>query len=224
MQWVELKGVKERLVRLDEQIAAIHLKEELGVQMAALSLKERELDSRLMETRQFSERLSQLVIRVVRGFMQQTQELSFIKFLLSAVLFGAGRDPGSGGSDGPDVPPRGPGSGSPPSPSTSVVSRWLDSALGSPPTPPSSPGPHTPFSEISASEGHSFGTAVSSFQEVKAIEAEGNRGLPEYRGDSGYDGSSEDSWGGIGDVSHNGASQFVRAQELRPMVFSSEGV
>ena len=63
MQWVELKGVKEKLVRLDEQIAAIHLKEEeLGVQMAALSLKERELDSRLVETREFSERLSRLVI------------------------------------------------------------------------------------------------------------------------------------------------------------------
>ena len=46
MQWVELKGMKERLARLDEQIAAIHLKEEeLSVQMTALSLKERELDS-----------------------------------------------------------------------------------------------------------------------------------------------------------------------------------
>ena len=73
--------------------------------MAALSLKERELDSRLVETRQFSERLSRLVIRVICGFMQQTQELSLIKFLLTAILFGAGRDPGSGGSDGPDVPP-----------------------------------------------------------------------------------------------------------------------
>ena len=92
MQWVELKGVKERLTCLDEQTAALHLREEeIGVQMAALSLKERELDSRLVETRQFSERLSQLVIRVVQGFMQQTQEVSLIKFLLSAVLFGAGR-------------------------------------------------------------------------------------------------------------------------------------
>ena len=106
MQWVELKGVKERLGRLDEQMAALHLREEeIGVQMAALSLKERELDSRLVETRQFSERLSQLVVRVVQGFLQQTQEVSFIKFLLSAVLFGAGRSSGPGGPDGPDVPP-----------------------------------------------------------------------------------------------------------------------
>ena len=156
--------------------------------------------------------------------MQQTQEISLIKFLLSAVLFGAGRSPGVGGSNDPDVSPRGPGSGGPPSPSTSVVSCWLDSAFGSPSTPPSSPGPCTPFSEISASEGHSFGTAVSSFQEVEAVEAEGDRGLPEYRGDSGYDGSSEDSWGGIGNVPYNGASQFVQVQELRPMVLSSEGV
>ena len=111
MQWEELKGIKERLVRMDEQMAALHLRdEEIGVQMAALSLKERELDSRLVETREFSERLSRLVVRVVRGFMQQTQEVSLIKFLLSAVLFGAGRSSGSGGPDGPDVPPSGPGS------------------------------------------------------------------------------------------------------------------
>ena len=212
-------------MRLDEQIAAIHLKEEeLGVQMAALSLKERELDSRLVETREFSERLSRLVIRVVRGFMQQTQELSLVKFLLTAVLFGAGRDSGSGASDGPDVPPGRFGSGGPTSPSTSGVSHWLDSAFGSPPTPPSSPGPCTPFSEVSASEGHSFGTAVSSFQEIEAVEVAGDRGVSEYRGDSGYDGGSEDSWGGVGDVPHKGTAQFVRVRELRPMVLSSEGV
>ena len=215
MQWEELKGIKERLVRMDEQMAALHSRdEEIGVQMAALSLKERELDSRLQETREFSERLSRLVIRVVRGFMQQTQELSLIKFLLSAILFGAGRDSGPGGSDGPDVPPRGPGSGGPSSPSTSLVSSWLDSAFGSPPTPPSSPRPDTPFSEVSASEGHSFGTAMSSFQEVEAIEAAGDRGVSEYRGDSGYDGGSEGSWGGVGDVLYNGTSQFVRMWEL----------
>ena len=210
MQWVELKGIKERLTCLDEQMAALHLREEeIGVQMAALSLKERELDSRLVETRQFSERLSQLVIRVVRGFMQQTQEVSLIKFLLSAILFGAGRDSRPGGSDGPDVPPREPGSGGPPSPSTSVVSHWLDSTFRSSPTPPSSSRPHTPFTEVSASEVHSFGTAVSSFQEVEAIEEVGHRGVSADRGDSGYDGGSEAGWGGIGDVSYNGASQFV---------------
>ena len=63
MQWVELKGVKERLARLDEQIAALHLREEeIGERMAALSLKEGEMDSCLVETRQFTERLSRLVI------------------------------------------------------------------------------------------------------------------------------------------------------------------
>ena len=215
MQWVELKGIKEKLVHMDEQMAALHLKEEeLGVQMAALSLKERELDSRLVETREFSERLSRLVILVVHGFMQQTQEVSLIKFLLSAILFRAGRSSGPGGSNDLDVPPGGPGSGSSPSPSTSVVSCWLDSTFGSPPTPPSSPGPHTPFSEISASEGHSFGTAVSSFQEIEAVEAEGNRGVSGDRGDPGYDGSSEDSWGGVRAVPHNSTAQFVRVREL----------
>ena len=202
-------------MRMDEQIAALHLKEEeIGAQMAALSLKERELDSRLLETREFSERLSRLVIRVVRGFMQQTQEVSLIKFLLSAVLFGAGRESGSGGSNGPDVPPRGPGSGGPPSPSTSVVSCWLDSAFGSPPTPPSSPGPHTPFSEVSASEVNSFGTAVLSFQEVEAVEAAGDRGFSPDRGDPGYDGSSEAGWGGVGNALYIGAPQLIRVSEL----------
>ena len=106
MQWTELKGLKERVGRLDEQMAAINLKEEeISSLMAGLALKERELESCLVETRQFSERLSRLVIRVIRGFMQQTQEISLIKFLLSAVLFGAGRSPGTGGSDDPGVPP-----------------------------------------------------------------------------------------------------------------------
>ena len=100
----------------------------------------------------------------------------------------------TGGFDSPDVPPRGPGSGGPPSPSTSVVSGWLDAAFGSSSSPPSSPGPHTPFTEVSAGEGDSFGTAVSSFQEVTAVEEVGNRGVSPDR-DSGYDGGSEVSWG-----------------------------
>ena len=183
--------MKERLVRLDEQIAAIHSKEEeLSIQMTTLSLKERELDSRLMETRQFSERLSRLVVKVICGFMQQTQEVSVIKFLLSAILFGAGRSPGPGRTNDPDGPSGGSGSGGPPSPSTSIISCWLDSAFGGPPTPPSSPGPSMPFTEVLGSEVHSFGTAVSSFQEVEAIEATGDRGVSEHRGDSGYDGGS----------------------------------
>ena len=33
MQWVELKGIKDRLVWMDEQMAALHLKEEeIGAQ------------------------------------------------------------------------------------------------------------------------------------------------------------------------------------------------
>ena len=156
--------------------------------------------------------------------MQQTQELSLVKFLLSAILFGTGRDSGFGGPNGPDVPPSRPGSGGPPSPSTSVVSGWLDSAFGSPPTPPSSPRPHTPFSEVSASEGNSVGTAVSSFEEIEAVEAAGDRVVPGDRGNSGYNGSSEDSWGGVGDVPHNGTPQFVRVRELRSLVLPSEGM
>ena len=132
MQWVEIKAMKERLGRLDEEMARLRVKEEdIGAQMAALFLKERELDACLVESREFS----QLVIHIFQGFLQQTQELSVIKFLLSAVLFGSGRSPGSGGSDGPDVPLRGPGSGGSPSPSTSIISGWLDAAFGgSPPS------------------------------------------------------------------------------------------
>ena len=109
MQWVEIKAMKERLSKLDEEMVRLKVKEEdIGTQMAALSLKERELDTHLVESREFSERLSRLVLRVVRGFLQQTQELSVIKFLLSAILFGSGRSPGTGGSNGPDVPLSGP--------------------------------------------------------------------------------------------------------------------
>ena len=66
MQWEEIKAMKERLNKLDEEMARLKVKEEdIGSQMAALSLKERELDARLVESREFSERLSQLVLRIV---------------------------------------------------------------------------------------------------------------------------------------------------------------
>ena len=105
MQWVEIKVMKEQLSKLDEEMARLKIKEEdIGAQMAALSLKERELDAHLVESREFSERLSWLVLCVIRGFLQQTQELSIIKFLLSAVLFRSGRSLGTVGFDGPDDP------------------------------------------------------------------------------------------------------------------------
>ena len=123
MQWVEIKAIKEQMSKLDEEMVRLKVKEEdIGMQMATLSLSLRELDTRLAESREFSERLSQLVLHTVRGFLQQTQELLVIKFLLSAILFRSGRSPGPGRSNGPDVPPQGPGSGGPPSPSTSIVS------------------------------------------------------------------------------------------------------
>ena len=44
----------------------MRVKEEgIGAQMAALSLKERELDACLVESREFSERLSRLVLCVI---------------------------------------------------------------------------------------------------------------------------------------------------------------
>ena len=74
-------------------MAALHLREEeVKAQMAALEEKTRELESRLQETKDFSVRLSRLVVRVIEGFLQQSQELSFIKFLLTAVILGAGSD------------------------------------------------------------------------------------------------------------------------------------
>ena len=66
MQWVEIKVTKERLNKLDKEMARLKVKEEdIGTQMAALSLKERELDTCLVESREFSERLSWLVLCVV---------------------------------------------------------------------------------------------------------------------------------------------------------------
>ena len=59
MQWVEIKVMKERLNKLDEEMARLKVKEaDIETQMAALSLKERELDTCLVESREFSERLS----------------------------------------------------------------------------------------------------------------------------------------------------------------------
>ena len=111
-------------------MAALHLREEeVKARMAALEEKTRELESRLQETKDFTVRLSRLVVRVVEGFLQQSQELSFIKFILTAILLGAGGDV-SGALNGPDVPPGGPGSGGPPSITTSAISRWLESAFG----------------------------------------------------------------------------------------------
>ena len=133
-------------MKLDEDMARLKVKEEhIGVQMATLSLKERELDACLVETREFSERLSQLVIQVVRGFLQQTQELSVIKFLLSAILFSSGQSPGPGGTYGPDVPPEGLDQEVPlplpPAPQSSPVS-WMP-PLETPPPLLLLPGPYT---------------------------------------------------------------------------------
>ena len=80
-------------------MAMLHLREEMKAQMANLSEKYRELESRLQETKDFTVRLSRLVVCVVEGFMNQSQELLFIKFLLTSILFRAR-------SDGPDVPPK----------------------------------------------------------------------------------------------------------------------
>ena len=87
LQWKEITPLKVSVSTLEAGMAALHLKEEeMKVQMAALDAKTRELESRLQETKDFTVRLSRLVVRVVEGFMQQSQELLFIKFLLTAVL------------------------------------------------------------------------------------------------------------------------------------------
>jgi hypothetical protein len=198
--------------------------EEMATQMAALSLKERELEARLEETKDYSSRLSRLVLHLMRGFMDQTQEISLIKFLLTSVFFGAGRSrPGS--SDGPDEPPRGSGPGGPPSPSTSVVSNWLDSAFRDAPSTPPPSGPHSPHSEVSSEcPSLSFGSAVSSFPSLEAIEDGSHFGLPGVGGEFRYDGSGEAVGGGNGDAQDSGASQYVRLSPLRPLVVSGEGM
>ena len=130
LQWKDINPLKGSVKVLGESMVSLHLKEEeMKAQMAALDMKTRELEARLQETKDFTVRLSRLVVKVVEGYMQQFQELSFIKFLLTAVLFGSGGDV-SGALHGPDVPPRGSGSGGPSSITTSTVSHWLDSALG----------------------------------------------------------------------------------------------
>ena len=158
-------------------MAALHLKEEeMKAQMTALETKTRELEFGLQEAKDFSVRLSRLVVRVIEGFLQQSQELSFIKFILTAVLLGAGGD-GPNSSPGPDVPPGGPGSGDAASISTSAVSRWLDSAFRDS-SPPSSPvGPPTPNSEVSFGEGNSFWTALSPLSALGEIEEGRHSGL-----------------------------------------------
>ena len=83
----------------------------------------------LQETKDFTVRLSRLVVKVVEGYLQHSQELLFIKFLLNAGLFGTG-DNVSGASHGLDVPPGGSGPEGPSSITTSAISHWLDSALG----------------------------------------------------------------------------------------------
>ena len=88
----------------------------------------------------------------------------------------------------------------------------------------SSPRPHTPFTKVLTGEVDSFGTAVSSFQEVEAVEEGHHCGVSSNRGGSGYDGGSEASWGGVEDAPYNSASQFVQVQELQPLVVSGEGM
>ena len=190
-------------------MAALHLREEeMKAQMAALEEKARELESCLQETKDFTVRLSRLVVKVVEGYMQQSQELSFIKFLLTAVLFGARGDV-PGASHGPDVPPGGSGPGSPPSITTSAVSCWLDSALGNT-SPPSSPiGPTTPDSEVSFGEANSFWTAVLPISSLGEIEEGHHSRLLGIGGRTGDHGGIQGIGRGVGLVPDNGVSQFT---------------
>ena len=158
-------------------MVALHLKEEeMKAQMATLDMKTRELEACLQEMKDFTVRLSRLVVKVVEGYMQQSQELSFIKFLLTAILFRS-KGNASGASHGPDVPPGGSGPGGPPSVTTSAVSRWLDSALGDT-SPLSSPiGPTTPNSKVPFGEGNLFWTVVSPLSSLGEIEEGHHSGL-----------------------------------------------
>ena len=189
-------------------MVVLHLKEEMKAQMATLDAKTRELEARLQETKDFTMRLSRLVVKVVEGYMQQSQELSFIKFLLTAVLFRSGGDV-PGALYGPDVPPGGPGPGGPTSISTSDVSRWLDSTLRDT-SPPSSPvRPPTPDSEVSFGAGNSYWTAVSPLSSLGEVEEGHRSGLLVFGGGSGDHGGVQGIGGGVGTVLDNGISQFA---------------
>ena len=190
-------------------MAALHLKEEeMKAQITALDAKTRELESSLQEAKDFSVRLSRLVVRVVEGFMQQSQELSFIKFILTAVLLGAGGNVPSS-SPGPDVPPGGPGSGGPSSPSTSAVSRWLESAFRDSSPPSSLIGPTTPDSEISFGEGNSFWTAMSPLSALGEVEEGRHSGLLGVGDGAGNLGGVQDIGGGAELLQDIGVSQFA---------------
>ena len=214
LQWKDINPLKGSVKVLEEGMAALHLKEEeMKAQMAALEEKTRELETCLQEMKDFTVRLSRLVVKVVEGYMQQSQELLFIKFLLTAVLFGAGGDV-PGALHGPDVPPGGSGPGGPPSITTSTVSRWLDSALGDT-SPPSSPiGPAMPNSKVSLGEGNSFWTAVSSLLSLGEIEEGRHSGLLGVGVGAGDHGGLQGIGGGVGIVPGNGISQFTSMSEL----------
>ena len=209
LQWKELTPLKGSVRVLEEGMAALHLKEEeMKAQMATLEEKTRELEARLQETKDFTVRLSRLVVKVVEGFLQQSQELSFIKFLLTAVLFGSGGNV-PGASNGPDVPLGGTGPGGPSSITTSAVSRWLDSALRDT-SPPSSPiGPTMPNSEVSFGEGNSFWTAMSPLSSFGEIEEGCHSGLLGIGSGSGDHGSIKSVGGGVIIVQDNRVSQVA---------------
>ena len=190
-------------------MAVLHLKEEVvKAQMAALEEKTRELEACLQETKDFTVRLSRLVVKIMEGYLQQSQEFSFIKFLLIAVLFGSGGDVPSA-SYGPDVPPGGSGLGVPSSITTSDVSCWLDTTFRDS-SPPSSPvGPPTPDSKVSVDKGHSFWTAMSPLSSLGEVEEGRHSGLLGIGGRAGYHGSEPGIGGEVGIVPDNSISQFA---------------
>ena len=209
LQWKEITPLKGLVRVLEEGMAALHLKEEeMKAQMAALDAKTRELEACLQETKDFTVRLSRLVVKVVEGFMQQSQELSFIKFLLTAVLFGSGGDV-PGASHSPDVPPGGSGPGGPSSISTSNISRWLDSTLRDT-SPPSFPiRPPTPDSEVLFSEGHLFWTVVLPLSSLGEVEEGHHSRLLVLGGGAGDHGGVLGFGGGVGVVQDNHIPQFT---------------
>ena len=146
--WKEVH--KDIAHQLGELQKVAHRLGEVEKRMGRLSIQVDGVEVRVAEQEVVGNRLSRLVLWSVGAILHSLAKVDFLQHLVSSFLsFGGGDSDGPRSPDGPDEPPSGPGSGSPPSSCPSLISlrsSQLDSPLVA--TPPSihrsdSPGAFT---------------------------------------------------------------------------------
>ena len=202
--WKEVH--KDIAHQLGELQKVAHRLGEVEKRMGRLSIQVDGVEVRVAEQEVVGNRLSRLVLWNVGAVLHAVAKVDFLQHLVSSFLsFGGGDSDGPGSPDGPDEPPSGSGSGSPPSPGPSLFSlrsSQLDSPLiATPPSVHRSDSPGTFMQD----EGDWLRAALQALPSPTS-EVGSNLRLPGIRRGVWGAPSVGDFEGGVGDASNLGVS------------------